>query len=103
VLHMTDTKTWDFLVVAILLSWDERPIPEFSANSRTTTVHLVRSLVSVVKVLVLRGQHEHAVVYVEVHVRNREISRFDAFAECHIVAVAGADKDAAAIVDEELP
>jgi hypothetical protein len=31
-LHMTHTKTWDFLVVAILLSWDVRPIPEFSAS-----------------------------------------------------------------------
>lgn len=34
---MTHTKTWDFLVVAILLSWDKRPIPESSASGGTTT------------------------------------------------------------------
>src|SRR6266446_4173854 len=79
------------------------PHPEFSASGRTTTVDLLRSLVSVVKVLVLRGEHEYAVVYVEVHVGDRKISRFDAFAKHHIVAVAGADKDAAAVFDKELP
>ena len=102
-LLLIHTKTWDFLVVVILLSWDERPTPEFSASGRTTTVHYCGALFRVVKVLVLRRQHEHAVVYVEVDVRNRKISRFDDFAERHIVAVAGADKDPAAIVDEELP
>jgi hypothetical protein len=37
------------------------------------------------------------------HVAEREVRRFDDFAESHVIGVARASKDAAAIFDEEFP
>ena len=51
----------------------------------------------------LRRKPEHAVIDVKVDVGNWEIGVFDDFPERYVIAVAGADKDTAAVFDKELP